>query len=88
MDRGYQSHKLFDAWQADGKHYVCRVKASTEKTIVRTNDFQTNSIVFYDAVVLLGTGINQMEREIRLVGYRVASVNYWVATDRHDLTAE
>jgi len=89
MDRGYQKHKLFDALQADGKHYICRIKASTEKTIIRMNDVQADSIVFYDAVVLLGTpGINQTEREVRLVGYRVDGVDYWVATDRHDLTAE
>ena len=89
MDRGYQSHKLFDTWQTDGKHFICRIKASTEKTIVRTNDVQANSIVFYDAVVLLGTAsINQTEKELRLVGYRVAGVDYWVATDRYDLTAE
>ena len=89
MDRGYQSHKLFDAWQADGKHFICRIKASTEKTVIRMNDIQPDSIVFYDAIVLLGTqGINQTERELRLVGYRVAGVDYWVATDRHDLTAE
>jgi len=89
MDRGYQSHKLFDTWQADGKHFICRIKASTKRTIVRTNEVQLDSIVFYDAVVLLGTpGINQTARELRLVGYRVANVNYWIATDRHDLTAE
>jgi hypothetical protein len=89
MDRGYQSHKLFDTWQADGKHFICRIKASTKKTVIRMNDFQPDSIVFYDAVVLLGTqGINRTEREVRLVGYRVAGVDYWVAADRHDLTAE
>jgi hypothetical protein len=89
MDRGYQNHKLFDAWQADDKHFICRIKASTEKTIVKTNDVQADSIVFYDAVVLLGTtGINQTEKEVRLVGYRVANVDYWIATDRHDLSAE
>ena len=89
MDRGYQSHKLFDAWQADGKHFICRIKASTEKTIVRANDVIADSIVFFDAIVLLGTtGINQTEKKIRLVGYRVDAVDYWVATDRHDLTAE
>jgi hypothetical protein len=32
MDRGYQSHKAFDRLQADGKHFVCRIKASTKKT--------------------------------------------------------
>jgi hypothetical protein len=89
MDRGYQSHKLFDAWQAQDKHFICRIKASTRKTIVRMNDVQADSIVFYDAVVLLGaTGINQTKKEVRLVGYRVANVNYWIATDRHDLSAE
>lgn len=89
MDRGYQSHKLFDIWQADDKHFICRIKASTEKTIIRKNDVQPGSIVFYDAIVLLGTsGINQTEREVRVVGYRVDGVNYWIATDRLDLTAE
>ena len=89
MDRGYQSHKLFDVWQADGKHFICRIKVSTEKNIVRTSAVQVDSIVFFDAVVLLGTtSINQTEREVRLVGYRVDGVDYWVATDRHDLSAE
>ncbi len=89
MDRGYQCHNLFDVWQANGKHFICRIKASTGKTIVRTNDVQPGSDVFFDAVVLLGTpGINQTEREVRLVGYRIDGVDYWVATDRHDLTAE
>lgn len=89
MDRGYQSHKLFDVWQTEGKHFICRIKASTGKTIVRPNNVQADSIVFFDAVVLLGTnGINQTEREVRLVGYRVDGIDYWIATDRHDLTAE
>ena len=40
-------------------------------------------------MVLLGTPyINQTEKEVRLVGYRVANVDYWIATDRHDLSAE
>jgi len=89
MDRGYQSHKLFDTWQEDGKHFICRIKASTEKTIVRANDVQSDGIVFFDAVVLLGTTAdNQTKKEVRLVGYRVANVDYWIATDRHDLSAE
>ena len=89
MDRGYQNHKLFDAWQEDGKHFICRIKASTEKTILRANDVPSNSIVFYDAVVLLGaTDNNRTKKEVRLVGYRVANVDYWIATNRHDLSAE
>jgi Transposase DDE domain len=40
-------------------------------------------------VVLLGTkGVNQSKKELRLVGYRVDGKDFWVATSRHDLTAE
>jgi hypothetical protein len=89
MDRYYQRHKSFDEWQVEGKHFICRIKESTTKTEIRKNDVQPGGIVFYDAVVLLGTPhINQTEKEVRLVGYRVANVNYWIATDRHDLSAE
>ena len=89
MDRGYQCHKSFDQWQTDGKHFVCRIKANTKITCIQMNPVPTNSIVFYDAIVLLGTpGINQTHKQLRLVGYRVDNVDYWVATDRHDLSAE
>jgi hypothetical protein len=89
MDRYYQRHKSFDEWQAKKKHFICRIKASTKKTILRTNDVLPGSIVFYDAIVLLGTpGVNQTEKEVRVVGYHVDGIDYWVATDRHDLTAE
>ena len=38
---------------------------------------------------LLGTkGINQTEKPVRVVGYRIDKVDYNVATDRFDLTAE
>jgi hypothetical protein len=89
MDRYYQRHKSFDEWQAEGKHFICRIKESTTKTEVRKNDVRPGGIVFYDTVVLLGTQyINRTEKEVRLVGYRVANVDYWIATDRHDLSAE
>lgn len=89
MDRYYQRHKSFDEWQAEGKHFICRIKASTKRQEIRKNDVQPGGIVFYDAVVLLGTPyVNQTEKEVRLVGYRVANVDYWIATDRHDLSAE
>jgi Transposase DDE domain len=88
-DRGYQCHALFDAWQAAEKHFVCRIKAGTSKTVIRENAVSPGSIVFYDKVVLLGTkGVNQSEKELRLVGYRVDGKEFWVATSRHDLTAE
>ena len=89
MDRYYQRHKSFDEWQAEGKHFICRIKASTTREEIRKNNIQPGGIVFYDAVVLLGTPyVNQTEKEVRLVGYRVATIDYWIATDRHDLSAE
>jgi len=89
-DRGYQEHALFDSLQADGKSFVIRIKAKTTKTVVEENGIKADSIIFYDAEVLLGTkeNKNQSQQPVRLVGYRVNGVDYWIATDRRDLTAE
>ncbi len=89
-DRGYQEHALFDHLQTGNKHFVIRIKASTIKTIVKANDVCPDSIVFFDAEVLLGTkeNKNQSQKPVRLVGYHVDGVDYWIATDRRDLTAE
>ncbi len=47
------------------------------------------SHVFLDVIALLGTkGQNQTEKPVRVVGYRVDRTDYYVATDRFDLTAE
>ena len=89
IDRGYQCHAHFDQWQTDGKHFVCRIQERTTRTVIREQAVPENSIVFYDAIVLLGTkSINQTEKELRLVGYRVDGKDYWITTNRHDLTAE
>jgi hypothetical protein len=89
MDRYYQCHKNFDQWQEEGKHFVCRIKVKTRKSLLQAREVPPGSIVFYDAIVLLGTpGINQTEKPLRVVAYRVDSVDYWIATDRFDLTAE
>jgi hypothetical protein len=89
IDRGYQCHAHFDAWQAAEKHFVCRIKENTRKTVIKENAVNPDSIVFYDKVVLLGTkGTNQTEKELRLVAYRVDGKDFWIATNRHDLTAE
>jgi hypothetical protein len=89
MDRGYQSHDHFDQWQAAEKFFACRIRENTHKTVIRENAVNPGSIVFYDRIVLLGTkGINQTEKELRLVGYRVDGKDYWIATNRYDLTAE
>ena len=89
MDRGYQSHKDFDLLQAENKHFVCRIKAKTTRTIFKENSVNPGSYIFYDAVALLGTpGQNQTQKPVRVVGYKIAGVKYYIATDRHDLTAE
>ncbi len=89
-DRGYQEHVLFDSLQVEGKHFVIRIKAKTIKIVVRQNDIQPGGIVFYDAEVLLGADQNNTRTQtpVRLVAYRVGGVDYWIATDRRDLTAE
>jgi len=88
-DRGYQAHDRFDQWQEEEKHFVCRIKAATKKTVLKTNEIDPDSDIFYDAIVLLGTsGVNQTQKPVRVVGYTVNNVKYWVATSRHDLTAE
>jgi len=89
MDRGYQAHDRFDQWQEEGKHFVCRIKASTKKKRIKDNEINPDSNIFYDAIVLLGTpGVNQTKKPLRLVGYTVDDKKYWIATSRYDLTAE
>lgn len=89
MDRGYQSHHHFDQWQAAEKFFVCRIRENTHSTVIAESTVNPDSIVFSDQTVLLGTkDINQTEKELRLVGYRVDGTDYWVATNRYDLTAE
>ncbi|WDP88152.1 MAG: IS4 family transposase [Desulfobacter sp.] len=89
MDRGYQSHKEFDLLQEQGKHFVCRIKTRTTRTIIDNHETPSDSYIFYDALVKLGTpNQNQTKRPVRVVGYKIAGVKYYVATDRHDLTAE
>lgn len=89
MDRGYQSHENFDHLQREQKHFVCRIKGNTHKTCLEEYDVLSDSIVFYDAKVLLGqAGVKQTKKPLRLVGYTVDGTKYWIATDRFDLTAE
>ncbi len=89
MDRGYQCHRCFDQWQTNEKQFVCRIQERTTKTLIRENTVTPDGIVFFDAVVLLGTkSINQTEKELRVVGYRADGKDYWIATNRHDLSAE
>lgn len=88
-DRYYQCHKNFDEYQSEGRHFVIRIKKGTRKTIIEERAIPEGSHVFLDVITLLGTkGQNQTEKPVRVVGYRVDRVEYYVATDRFDLTAE
>ncbi len=89
LDRYYQCYKNFDEWQEQDRHFVCRIKPSARKTVLRSIPIATGSHVFYDSVVLLGTkDVNLIQHEVRVVGYEADGKNYWVATDRFDLSAE
>lgn len=89
LDRYYQCHMNFDLWQEEKKYFVCRIKASTTKKVLRALETKPGSVVFYDALCLLGTpGVNQTEKEVRVIAYRVGPKTYWIATNRYDLTAE
>lgn len=89
LDRGYQCHRMFDRLQAEGKNFVCRIKAGTTKTVLAENPVTPGGPVFYDAEVLLGTPrVNQSEKKVRLIGYRIDNAVYWVTTNRFDLMAE
>ena len=89
LDRGYQAHLLFDQWQKDQCHFVCRIKESTKQDILEEFPVLESSHVFFDAKVLLGTpNVNQTQTPVRLVGYIIDGKSYWVATDRFDLSAE
>jgi len=89
MDRNYQKYSMFDRWQEEGKHFVCRIRVDARKTILKSNEIKPESVVFYDAIVLLGTPkVNQTKNEVRVVAYRVKNIKYWIATDRIDLSAE
>jgi hypothetical protein len=89
LDRGYQCNADFDQWQLSDKKFICRIQARSKKKVIQQNVISENSIAFYDAVVMLGTkGSTEAKKEVRLVAYRVDCKEYWIATNRHDLTAE
>lgn len=89
MDRYYHRHKSFDLWQQEDKYFVCRIKQNTKKEIISSHELKPESNIFYDKTVLLGQkGINQTDTPVRLVGYEIENVKYWVATNRFDLSAQ
>ena len=88
-DRGYQCHKSFDLIQDEGKSFICRIKENTTVKILKQNDIPDDSIVFYDAIVILGSdNAVQTQKEVRLIAYTIEDTDYWIATNRFDLTAD
>ncbi len=89
LDLGYKAHDLFDQWQEEKKHFVCRIKAKTRKACIEAKPIKPNGGGLYDAILLLGTaGVNQTKKPVRVVGYVVDGIKYWVATSRYDLSAD
>ena len=88
-DRGYQCHQSFDLLQKDGKLFICRIKSNTTITVLKQNEIPEGSIVFYDSIVILGceTAV-QTQKEVRLIAYSIGDKEYWIATNRFDLTAD
>jgi len=89
LDCGYQTHHLFDQWQLNDCHFVCRIKEFTRKCILEEFPVKEDSHILFDAKVFLGTpNINQTRKTVRLDGYIIEGKQYWVATNRFDLSAK
>ncbi|MCI5158725.1 MAG: IS4 family transposase, partial [Candidatus Electrothrix sp. AUS1_2] len=87
-DRGCQSHILFDSLQKTGKNFVRRIKACAIKSIIKENCVKPGGNVFQDSSAHLGTAKNRTGLPVRVIGYPVEGVKYYVATNRFDPTAE
>jgi hypothetical protein len=89
MDRYYQCHRLFDQWRDNGVHFICRIKKSTTMAIQEQRAVPERSMFFLDTTAILGsTEKNRTQKPVRVVAYRVDGKEYYIATDRFDLTAE
>ena len=89
LDRYYQKHQDFDTWDSNEIHYVCRIKESTQVEVVYQYEIPKDSIVYFDALVQLGSQEdNQTDKAVRLIKYSIEETNYFVATNRFDLEAE
>lgn len=89
LDRGYQDHERFDRWQEEGRHFICRIKENTHRTIIEELPLAVNSPASFDTKVILGVSSGkQTENPVRVVGFEFGGVNYLIATDRFDLSTE
>lgn len=89
LDRGYQDHELFDRWREEGRHFICRIKENTHRTVIEEFPLAADSLASFDTKVILGvSSAKQTQTPIRVVGFESGGVMYLIATDRFDLTAE
>ena len=89
MDRGYQDHERFDQWHDDGRHFICRIKENTHMEVLEELPLAPDASASRDVKAILGvpTG-KQTKLPVRVVGFEFDGVQYLIATDRFDLTAE
>jgi len=89
LDRGYQDHERFDQWREEGLHFICRIKINTRMTVVEDLPLAADSRAFSDAKVILGVPSGkQTKAPVRVVAFKSAGLNYLIATNRFDLSAE
>jgi IS4 transposase len=89
LDRGYQDHERFDRWREEGRHFICRIKGNTHRKVMEEFPLTVDSLASFDAKVILGVpSEKQTEIPVRVLGFESGGVNYLIATDRFDRTAE
>lgn len=87
MDRGYQDHARFDAWQEEGTFFVCRIRCNTQRTLLKALPIPPGSNIVFHGEVYLGDEQHRTQHSVRLVGIRTKRQILWIVTNRKDLTA-
>jgi len=72
MDRYYQCHKNFDLWQRDEKQFLCRIRAGSNKTVIKHNDISPGSDILANNAIIVpeinAHGLAVLQ-ELRNLGY-------------------
>ncbi len=88
MDRGYQDHRQFDAWQEAGQHFVCRVRRNTQFLLINHLPTDPSAGIYFHAEVYLGDDAHRTHYPVRLIGLRRGRKHLLIVTSRTDLSAE
>jgi len=88
VDRGYVDYQLFDTWIDEGKHFVARIRKNAQWELLEARPLPPHTKIFFFAKVRLGEAARRMKHPLFLIGFRSRGKNYWVVTDRADLSAE